>query len=66
MLDANGFVALYNPGVQEIKGVTFIVKDGDVSIPGKRVQKRMVGDELIFWFDLGPGETATIKTFIAH
>lgn len=64
--DASGFAVLHNTGTTAIKGLTMSIHGYDVYIQGKEVSRRKSGDELIFWFDMLPNETVTVRMKSAH
>lgn len=59
---ANGSIQLSHQGNKPIHGLSFITKQKNISITNKTFQSRPSGNEIIFWFDMLPGETVTIKS----
>lgn len=52
---------LFNPSRITIKGMSMAMKGNSVQINGRETKNRKVsGDEIIFWFDLRPQECVTI------
>jgi hypothetical protein len=60
-LDAGGNALVRNTGSTPVKGLSFSVLAKEVSVPGKVIEKKNVDGYLVFWFDLLPEETVTIK-----
>jgi hypothetical protein len=60
-LSQEGSLILHHSGTNTIKGLSMAVEAEDVQIEGKVLGKRKVGDELLFWFDMNPLETLTIR-----
>jgi hypothetical protein len=57
----DGSIQITHRGSKTIQGLSFITKHKNISITNKTFQSRSSGNELIFWFDLLPGETVTIQ-----
>jgi len=57
----DGSIQITYHGSKPIHGLSFITKHKNISITNKTFQSRPSGNELIFWFDLQPGETVTIQ-----
>ncbi|MEJ2594586.1 MAG: hypothetical protein P8100_05555 [bacterium] len=56
----NGDIEIYYAGESTIHGLSFAVRSTDVLIDGRIPQRKKIGDDLIFWFDILPGETKII------
>ncbi|MDD3638341.1 MAG: hypothetical protein PHN50_12175, partial [Bacteroidales bacterium] len=57
----DGSIQITHHGSEPIHGLSFITRHKNISITNKTFQSRLTGNELIFWFDLQPGETVTIQ-----
>lgn len=57
----DGSIQITHQGNKPIHGLSFITTHKNISITNKTFQSRPSGSELIFWFDLQPGETVTIQ-----
>lgn len=57
----SGEAMISNVSGTPIKGLSMCVRNADVAVPGKEIGKRKEGAYTVFWFDLNPQETVTIK-----
>ena len=57
----DGRIRLTNNSDSDIKELTMVAKGKAVSVNGIIPNYKMVGDEIIFWFDIGVGETKVIR-----
>ena len=65
-LDRSGFAVVSNPTDRLISGISMCVDGFDVQLTGKEVNRRKAGDSTIFWFDLAPGESTTVRLVTPH
>jgi hypothetical protein len=65
-LDRSGFAVVSNPTDRLIAGISMCVDGFDVQLTGKEVNRRKTGDSTIFWFDLAPGESTTVRLVTPH
>ena len=60
-IQADGRIEITNNGKAEIKGLAFATKGKAVIVGNLRPEQKMENEELIFWFDLMPGESKLIR-----
>ena len=65
-LDRSGFAVIGNPTDRLISGISMCVDGYDVQLTGKEVNRRKLDDCTIFWFDLAPGESTTVRLVTPH
>ena len=53
-------ICLHNESGKKITGLSMAVRSSEVFVNGKKPPQKRAGGDLIFWFDLGPGESACI------
>ncbi len=58
---ANGDIEISNSGEKTVKGLSFAVQSPEVLVDESEPEKKMAGNELIFWFDMLPGESRVIQ-----
>ena len=51
-----GIIRIHNSGNMIIHGLSFSTSATNVNAGAKEIEKKIVGNELIFWFDIAPGE----------
>lgn len=56
----DGSIQITHHGSEPIHGLSFITKHKNISVTNKTFQSRPSGNELLFWFDLQPGEIVTL------
>lgn len=54
-------IVLHNPTSEAIRGVSMATSHEDVWVNGQRPMSRKSGEEWIFWFDMAPQSSATIR-----
>ena len=59
-LNQDGTIRLHNAGKSVLRGITFSALANDVTAENKEIIKKKVGDELIFWMDIKPGESVSL------
>ncbi len=57
---AQGKIALVNRGDEAIQGLSMAVEAETVEVNGQKPESKRSGNDLIFWFDLGGGESCEI------
>ena len=57
----DGRVKVTNTGKQNISGLSFVVQANNVLVNNRKPEQKIVGNERIFWFDLGAGESKFIR-----
>ena len=58
---SNGNIRLHNSSRAIVRGLSFSTIAKVVEAEGKAILKKIVGNELIFWFDIFPDEYVTLK-----
>lgn len=53
---SDGSIRLYNAGRDIIRGISFSTLATSVTSGSKEINKKYIGNELIFWFDIAPEE----------
>ncbi len=56
-----GRVKITNGKDRMIKDLSFAVRAGTITVDGQKPEQKTTGGEIIFWFDLGPGESKVIE-----
>jgi hypothetical protein len=56
-----GVIKITNTSDSDLKGLSFAVKAGAVLVNGLKPHQKHFENNLVFWFDLKKGETATIR-----
>ena len=51
-----GIIRIHNSGNMIIHGLSFSTSATNVNAGAKEIEKKIVGNELIFWFDIAPAE----------
>ncbi len=62
----DGRVKVTNGGEKTIKDLSFAVRSNAVTVDGQKPRQKTVGGDIIFWFDLGTGESKVISTTISN
>ncbi|MBU2557493.1 MAG: hypothetical protein KJ578_06920 [Bacteroidetes bacterium] len=62
---ADGTVRITHMGDQPIAGLSFVTTADAVVVEKKEFESRHSGGELLFWFNLQPGETVSLKALKA-
>lgn len=57
----NGDIILINKNKSRIAGISFSVYANEVKAKEKKVETKLLNDELIFWFDMEPGEKVSLS-----
>jgi len=65
-LDRSGFAVITNPTDRKMSGISMCIDGFDVHLTSKVVSRRKVGETTIFWFDLEPGESTTVRLVTEH
>ncbi len=60
---ANGGVQISNHSSKEIQGLSFASRSSFLLVDGLKPSQKIVGEDVVFWFDLGVGESKTIRVF---
>lgn len=60
---ANGEIRITNKSSQEIDGLSFATHSRFLLVDGLGPSQKVVGEDLIFWFDLNAGESKIIRVF---
>ncbi len=60
-INSDGSINIQHNGDQIINGISFITSALEIEIVGKAFQSRQTENGLIFWFNIAPGETLSIK-----
>ena len=60
---ADGAVRISNPSDKQIKGLSFATHSLLLLVDGIPPPQKAVGNDVVFWFDLGAGESKTIRVF---
>ena len=55
-INADGSIRVRNKGNEQVRGVSFSAIATDVKVKNKEVSTKKAGNELVFWFDISPGE----------
>jgi hypothetical protein len=58
----DGIISVFNSGKGIVRGVSFTTLAGEVNAGKKELKKKKTDNELIFWFDISPGEKVLITT----
>ena len=58
---SDGSVVITNVGKKNIEGLSFAVMAKKVFVNGSEPTQKLVGQDIIFWFDLKSGESKTIS-----
>ena len=59
-VNSDGSISLHNSGNEIIRGVSFSTFASGVKSGEKEISTKQSGNELIFWFDIGPGENVNL------
>lgn len=59
-VQSNGNILLSNTSKSRIAGVTFSVLGNEVYAKDKKIETKVINEELVFWFDMEPGEQVSL------
>ncbi|MCF6342620.1 MAG: hypothetical protein L3J31_07435 [Bacteroidales bacterium] len=59
----DGTVRVSNSSDMAIKGLSFATRSRLLLVDGLRPSQKLVGEDVVFWFDLGAGESKLIRVF---
>ncbi len=60
---SDGSIQIANNSNTEISGLSFATRSSFLLVDGLRPSQKVIGDDVVFWFDLEIGETKVIQVF---